>query len=1121
MSVPTASPWRQFNFFQSTPVKDAHDLGSPPEIFKNIADIACIAPSSQGLLVADIHGTIHLLDAEFEDKATWTAHENGHVTHMDEKRGILITLIEEVGVRYPIIKVWDLEHTSKTSGTPPLLRSAKIQHGAAPHPVSCIALSSGLSHLAIGLGDGTVLFMRGIDQYLFSSSNQQLHHLPKPKTIHQGVSTDSVTGLGFREPCASEAPEDAGSENLYLFIVTLSQTFSYQVTGKGTGYPPVVVDELGAENGCAAMNTKATDMILAREEAIYLENIDGRGSSSALEGPKTSMLVHKSYVVIVSPPFVPSAASASGTVRRFVASGKSGNVVAGSGGAGDISKVMVFDVENRFIAYSNTFRETVKDVFSCWGRLFVLTNESTLYRLTEASMSAKLDMFYAKTNFALAVSVAQSQGLDEATIAEIHRRFGDQYYNAGDHEGAMNQYIQTIGSLQPSYVIRKYLDAQRIQSLVIYLQELHSRGLANSDHTTLLLNAYTKMKDVARLDAFIKAESHGDKRKGAGAPDAGRELPFDLETVIRVCRQAGYFDHAVYLARKYERHDDYLRIQIEDAGKYRDALDYLRKLGPTVTDKPQSESNLGRYGRVLLEKLPEETTQLLVDICTGSGFAPQTAEKEDADAEAKAAQAAAAAAGTGGPSYLSYLAYPRSNTLGPGTDAASTAPSTIKEKEKSNPSSGPPEPAHKKRASTAKPASVYSGSRGSSPGPRDAANGTGRLKLEPRKPSPRAYFVHFVDHPEHFVRFLEAVASARWGQKVDATSATAGKKGITVSAANADLLPADAELDKADRMAVWNTLIELYLTLSGLYLNRSPPDAERSKTMQAKVQQVLKSGYEYDSTHALLVCSTRQFTEGLVLLWEKLGMYEDILRFWMDKEIAMAASPDGGDAKVSTRPSVEVLKHLNRYGESNPQLYPLVLRFLTSTPVLLQRHTTELSTILEHIEQEKIMPPLAVVQVLSRNGVASVGLVKQWLMRRITESKNEIDSDRRLIDSYRSETASKLKEIAELSDPDAPRVFHVTKCSACHTPLELPIVHFMCKHSYHGGRCLPDNETECPVCARQHSVIRKLRRDNERLADQHEVFLDDVEENGFSAIATAFSQGILNPPRGDEGLLPT
>ena len=52
-----------------------------------------------------------------------------------------------------------------------------------------------------------------------------------------------------------------------------------------------------------------------------------------------------------------------------------------------------------------------------------------------------------------------------------------------------------------------------------------------------------------------------------------------METAIRVCRQAGYFEHAGYLAKKYQRHEDYLRIQIEDAGNFKDALVYLRKLG--------------------------------------------------------------------------------------------------------------------------------------------------------------------------------------------------------------------------------------------------------------------------------------------------------------------------------------------------------------------------------------------------------------------------------------------------------------------------------------------------------------------------------------------------------------
>jgi hypothetical protein len=70
-------------------------------------------------------------------------------------------------------------------------------------------------------------------------------------------------------------------------------------------------------------------------------------------------------------------------------------------------------------------------------------------------MSTKLDMIFGKANYALAVSLAHSQGLDEASIADIHRRYGDQYYDAGDHEGAMDQYLKTIGYLQPSYVIRK------------------------------------------------------------------------------------------------------------------------------------------------------------------------------------------------------------------------------------------------------------------------------------------------------------------------------------------------------------------------------------------------------------------------------------------------------------------------------------------------------------------------------------------------------------------------------------------------------------------------------------------------------------------------------------------
>jgi len=120
--------------------------------------------------------------------------------------------------------------------------------------------------------------------------------------------------------------------------------------------------------------------------------------------------------------------------------------------------------------------------------------------------------------------------------------------------------------------------------------------------------------------------------------------------------------------------------------------------------------------------------------------------------------------------------------------------------------------------------------------------------------------------------------------------------------------------------------------------------------------------------------------------------------------------------------------------------------------------------------------------------------------------------DEQLTASYRLETATKLKQVEELSDPDHPRLFHATQCSQCGGHLDLPSVHFMCNHSFH-QRCLGDHDTECPLCVRAHGVIQEIRRNNERLADQHDLFLSDVKENGFRAVAAAFGRGVLNRPR--------
>lgn len=86
-------------------------------------------------------------------------------------------------------------------------------------------------------------------------------------------------------------------------------------------------------------------------------------------------------------------------------------------------------------------------------------------------------------------------------MTEILTKYGDHLYGSihsnsriltlsskGDYDAAIEQYVKTIGNLEPSYVIRKFLDAQRIKNLTTYLQVNNSIFLF-----LFLLRNYTSM----------------------------------------------------------------------------------------------------------------------------------------------------------------------------------------------------------------------------------------------------------------------------------------------------------------------------------------------------------------------------------------------------------------------------------------------------------------------------------------------------------------------------------------------------------------------------------------------------------------------------------------------------
>lgn len=405
----------------------------------------------------------------------------------------------------------------------------------------------------------------------------------------------------------------------------------------------------------------------------------------------------------------------------------------------------------------------------------------------------------------------------------------------------------------------------------------------------------------------------------------------------------------------------------------------------------------------MLQSLPAETTQLLIDLCTSTGPLLNNTTNDTSPTTKTP---------TSGPSYLSYLALNRSSTAATVVSSETATPpspstktirpsadrdNTVIRRSESVYEAGPLDGAvaaiHTRNQQQTNMPSLKIGEDLSLPGTFPSAP-TKRL-------SPKVYFHHFVDHLDQFVVFLETVAARRWNQSVNGPTTTLPTVVMNERGGGGDeggLTEDEEKLDKMDQVAVWNTLLELYLTLpsrardDGIRGNEvantdasSRPNTSDldEQSMRDKALRVLRSTtIPYDTTHALMLCSTHQFTQGIVLLYEKNGMYEDILRFWMDKHY------EGSDPGASAK----VIEYLMLYGVNYPHLYPLVLRFLTSTPELLKKHQEDLKGILEYIDEEGLIPPLGVIHVLSRNGVASVGLVRNWLIKRIQESRTVIQN---------------------------------------------------------------------------------------------------------------------------------
>eukprot|EP00750_Incisomonas_marina_P018901 INCI3169.1.p1 GENE.INCI3169.1~~INCI3169.1.p1 ORF type:complete len:522 (+),score=112.23 INCI3169.1:308-1873(+) len=358
------------------------------------------------------------------------------------------------------------------SGQPQCVREFKIfDTDEMPEtPITCFAVMEDLSMLACGLQSGQVILFRG---NLLRKTRLVGSATPAHQVIECGA---PLTHLSF---CQKHELANSTEKRVSLFIVTTKKVESRIVLGRGT--PVIELD--GFAGGKHVIQTSQQQLVVGRKAAVHFYSAEDPLSCYVFQGEKSCL----------------------GWFRNSL-------VVAAKNAHGN-HEINVYDLKNKFIALNlqlgQAFKkqQTVRYVLCEWGSIFLMTSANEVWELKEKDVETKLQELFKKNLYGLAITLANTSEYDSANICDIYRMYGDHLYAKGDYDSAAKQYVVTIGVVQPSYVIRQFLTAQQIQNLTFYLEELHKAG-ATADHTTLLLNCYTKLKEERKLRQFIRGEDH-------------------------------------------------------------------------------------------------------------------------------------------------------------------------------------------------------------------------------------------------------------------------------------------------------------------------------------------------------------------------------------------------------------------------------------------------------------------------------------------------------------------------------------------------------------------------------------------------------------------------------------
>ena len=423
--------------------------------------------------------------------------------------------------------------------------------------VISLTIDLNFTHIAISSIKGDIILISGYPDLIQCDKNKiRMEFLPKiiPKNREIFISNIEFTSYINKN----------NSNKIILYASTSSSVYYYQWKEEINSSRAnenrniklkTLIEDKGAYNSCLNSNNNfliialTNDNYLLEYKNLTLEN------SYYFEGNKIFINYFKEYILLIT-----------------------SNI--------KYTTIQIYDKNNNFLLYSNTTKRKILSVCCTQEFIYIFLEESQnkkyIVKIKEKENKIKFEIFYSKNEYDLATDYALKIKCHPSKLAEISRRYAEYEYSKGDYEIAIKQYIKTINYLEPNTVIEKFLEKNKLDYLILYLEALQNneefqKSLINNNNNIngqdgnkinniylvgLLFNCYIVQEKLDKFKFFLKNKNKKDNYN-------------IIKTAIDICIESNNINLAIEIAHNKNMTEEIIHILIFKQNKISEALDIL------------------------------------------------------------------------------------------------------------------------------------------------------------------------------------------------------------------------------------------------------------------------------------------------------------------------------------------------------------------------------------------------------------------------------------------------------------------------------------------------------------------------------------------------------------------